>query len=424
MLSDEELARKLRDEEQAAGSSVAAPEPLPPQQPGENELDAILDGTAEPTAAEAQQPAGPKPDEVASPTASREELPFSPMAKRRGASSTRRVNRRRGSFSATDVKERVEAGMAHKKERWKLTARVLQICILERDPRLAIVAWASRASVQRPEATSMKPSAVVVASLAEAAPVSRRSAKTLQGLGPGIQMSPLSRDRQVGLAREILSWSRLELTWCVMHWAMTAMKLRMTRQTKRRLEKLERKHVQTTAPAGLEGSPGGGVVLQADLGSMDARTRSLYMLLQAQHEGDLIRHKQELALGHVLKLFRRAIADSMGAVAKELVHQWRDLARSSTRWLDQEMLGLERSQLFAYKVNPGFLKCGQIFRAHRIASVTGAMQQWCAVTQSKHALQIQEQALRAFSDLKRKEKLNSIAAQAEKHLVEKDAAMC
>jgi len=195
----------------------------------------------------------------------------------------------------------------------------------------------------------------------------------------------------------------------------------MTRQTKRRLEKLERKHVQTTAPAGLEGSPGGGVVLQADLGSMDARTRSLYMLLQAQHEGDLIRHKQELALGHVLKLFRRAIADSMGAVAKELVHQWRDSARSSTRWLDQEMLGLERSQLFAYKVNPGFLKCGQIFRAHRIASVTGAMQQWCAVTQSKHALQIQEQALRAFSDLKRKEKLNSIAAQAEKHLVEKEA---
>jgi hypothetical protein len=43
LLSDEELARKLRDEEQAAGSSVAAPEPLPPQQPGDNELDAILD---------------------------------------------------------------------------------------------------------------------------------------------------------------------------------------------------------------------------------------------------------------------------------------------------------------------------------------------------------------------------------------------
>ena len=42
MLSDEELARKLRDEEQAAGSSVAASEPLPPQQPGDNE-DAILD---------------------------------------------------------------------------------------------------------------------------------------------------------------------------------------------------------------------------------------------------------------------------------------------------------------------------------------------------------------------------------------------
>ena len=91
---------------------------------------------------------------------------------------------------------------------------------------------------------------------------------------------------------------------------MTAMRLRMTRQSKRRLEKLEKKHAQlaqstqpnegdaettaatkpinatTTEKVGLS-SPGvTSLMVAAELEKMDTRTRSLYRLLDSQHQGD------------------------------------------------------------------------------------------------------------------------------------------
>ena len=194
----------------------------------------------------------------------------------------------------------------------------------------------------------------------------------------------------------------------------------MTRQSKRRLEKLERKHAQAAQAVSEVGTTAAPPAMAGD-GTMDARSRSLYMLLQAQHEGDLLQHKRGLALGHILKLFARAVADSMGNVTKQLICRWRDTSRRSFRLLDDEMLGLERSQLFAYKVHAGFHKCDSIFQAHRVWAVTGAMQQWILATQAQHTTKIQEQAMRAFSELKRKEKLNSLSAQAEKHAGENAA---
>jgi len=152
-------------------------------------------------------------------------------------------------------------------------------------------------------------------------------------VGGGLEfVSPLTKDQQTALAREIFSWKKTSLMWAVMTWARESMRNRLNRQMKRRLEKLEKKMHEQSSPGGgsRRGSRDFGAV--SPVGAPDkeaARQRSLYALLEAQHEGVLLEKKKELALSAMLKLCRRALVDSVTTETRDLLNGWRESMREA-----------------------------------------------------------------------------------------------